>query len=76
VAALSAWLAEDGSDKGDDIVLGSVTMPDYVEALRLHLAQTGTWNRYTQWRDEWPQLDRHQIANQRERTDTFLAMAR
>lgn len=68
---LSSWLATDQSDKGDDIIIGSVNMPAYFEALHIHMTQAKTWDRYVQWRTDWPQLDRHQSHARR---DAFLAI--
>lgn len=64
IEELSRWLAND--EKGGDAnVIGSATMPSYLESIRLVLNNEDDWERYLDWRRTWFELDRYAAKDDR-----------
>jgi hypothetical protein len=61
IAALSAWLAEKEGDerRGDANVIGSATMPRFIEQVDAVRARYGVSSGYREWRARWFELDRY-----------------
>jgi hypothetical protein len=63
VEQLSHWLASNdqkGKQRGDANVIGSATMPSYLESIRLVLDNDDDWKRYVTWRrTSFDKLDRY-----------------
>ena len=70
---LSRWLADDdnkGNQRGDANVIGSATMPSYLESIRLVLSNDDDdedWMSYLAWRRKWLKLDRYAARKGRKR---------
>ena len=74
IEELSQWLSEKdeaGKRRGDANVIGSATMPSYLESIRLVLGDDADWQRYLDWRRTWFELDRH--AAEEGRFDVVMA---
>lgn len=75
VEALSAWLAGtgDGGRRGDAGIIGTATMPFFIDAVERSRAEFGVRSGYREWRRRWFVLDRY--ANEpgrRERVEVLL----
>jgi hypothetical protein len=61
VTELSQWLAQkvDGKRRGDANVIGSATMPRFIEGVEAIRATYGVSSGYREWRQRWFELDRY-----------------